>query len=127
MLPLRLTAPTTGIVPEPPPPVPSPFPRLSTWRFLALPPMKVSSTSTMPMSLRNSALARPVRMRWPSRPQLDEVEACWQRVTRINESIADFDWRMLYMVEYYGFPVRFQGHSRSGTGGMSDEGVMEKD
>jgi hypothetical protein len=30
----------------------------------ALIPMKVSSTSTMPMSLRNSGLASPARMRW---------------------------------------------------------------
>src|SRR5580693_6972167 len=49
-LPLRLTAPTTGVLPEPMTPVPPPFPRLSLCLFLARPPTKGSSTSTMPMS-----------------------------------------------------------------------------
>ncbi len=30
-----------------------------------------------------------------------EVEVCGQRIIRINGPIADFDWRSLYMVEYY--------------------------
>jgi hypothetical protein len=50
-LPLRLTAPTIGVLLEPMPPVPPPLPGLSQCRFLAKPPTKVSSTSTMPPSL----------------------------------------------------------------------------
>jgi len=46
-LPLRSTAPTMGVLPDPMPPRPEP-PRLSQCRFFALPPTKVSSTSTIP-------------------------------------------------------------------------------
>ena len=38
--------------------------RLSQWRFLSLPPMPASSTSTMPMSFRNSVSFIPARKRW---------------------------------------------------------------
>ena len=31
----------------------------------------------------------------------DEAEVCRQRIIRINDPIADFDWRTLYMVGYY--------------------------
>src|ERR1700736_3016433 len=55
-LPLRLTAPTIGVLPEPMPPVPPPPPRLSQCRFLANPPTKVSSTSTIPPSLSMSCI-----------------------------------------------------------------------
>jgi hypothetical protein len=44
---LAAIAPTTGFLPDPKPPRPGP-PRSPTWRFLALPPTKVSSTSTSP-------------------------------------------------------------------------------
>jgi hypothetical protein len=55
-VPLRLTAPTIGVLPDPVPPVPPPFPRLSICLFLARPPTKVSSTSTIPPSLPMSVI-----------------------------------------------------------------------
>jgi len=54
---LRLTAPTIGVLPEPTPPVPPPPPRLSQCLFLAKPPTKVSSTSTIPPSLSMSSMS----------------------------------------------------------------------
>ena len=43
---------------------PGPTMRLSQWLFLFLPPMYVSSTSTMPISLRKSGSTSAARMRW---------------------------------------------------------------
>jgi len=60
---LRFTAPTTAILPEPMPPVPRPRPRWSLCLFFARPPMKVSSTSTMPPSFSSGAISA-ARILW---------------------------------------------------------------
>src|SRR6266536_602893 len=60
-LPLRFTAPTIGVLPEPMPPVPPP--RLSLCRFFASPPTKASSSSTIPPSCSTSS-TRATRTLW---------------------------------------------------------------